>query len=123
MAFGAEPESGRTGETPAHAARDLDPLSSLPADATAKTKSVRATKRITAKHEKRSTAAKSERKVAKRTYKKAKISRRATPAKREAVVPASGAMDVVQGVPQTYQYLYAVPLRPHVVAPEWTSVR
>ena len=130
MAFGVEPETGRTGKTPAHTVRDLDRLSSLPADATAsdrpskKTKSVRATKRrVTAKHVKRSTAAKSERKVAKRTREKVKVSRRATRTKREAVVPASGATYVVQGVPQTYQYLYAVPLHTHVVAPGWTSVR
>ena len=132
MAFGVEPETGRTGKTPAHTVRDLDRLSSLPADATAsdrpskKTKNVRASKRrVTAQHVKRSTADKSERKVAKRTRKKVKVkvSRRATPATPEAVAPATGATYVVQGVPQTYQYLYAVPLRPHVVAPGWTSVR
>ena len=130
MAFGVEPETGRTGKTPAHTVRDLDRLSSLPADATAsdrpskKTKSVLATKRrVTAKHVKRSTADKSERKVAKRTREKVKVSRRAPRTKREAVVPASGATYVVQGVPQTYQYLYAVPLHTHVVAPGWTSVR
>lgn len=123
MAFGVEPETGRTGKTPAHTVRDLDRLSSLPADATAsdrpskKTKSVRASKRrVTAQHAKRST-------VAKRTRKKVKVSRRTTPATPEAVAPATGATYVVQGVPQTYQYLYAVPLHPHVVAPGWTSVR
>ena len=123
MAFGVEPETGRTGKTPAHTVRDLDRLTSLPADATAsdrpskKTKSVRASKRrVTAQHVKRST-------VAKRTRKKVKVSRRTTPATPEAVAPATGATYVVQGVPQTYQYLYAVPLRPHVVAPGWTSVR
>jgi len=123
MAFGVEPETGRTGKTPAHTVRDLDRLTSLPADATASdrpsknTKSVRASKRrVTAQHAKRST-------VAKRTRKKVKVSRRTTPATPEAVAPATGATYVVQGVPQTYQYLYAVPLRPHVVAPGWTSVR
>lgn len=141
MAFGAEPETGRTGKAPAHTVRDLDRLSSLPADATAsdpnarlesvsatrpskKTKSVRATnRRVTAKHVKRSTADKSERKIAKRTRKKVKVSGRAAPATPEAVASATGATYVVQGVPQAYQYLYAVPLRPHVVAPGWTSVR
>jgi hypothetical protein len=126
MAFGAEPETGRrSGDANATAlGRNADSGTASESRPSTKTKSVKEIRRRnSAKHVKRSTASRSKRKVAKRTRKKVKASHRATRTKQEAVVPASGAMHVVQGVPQTYQYLYAVPLGPHAVAPGWISVR
>jgi hypothetical protein len=126
MAFGVEPEARRrSGDANAAASgRDAGSGTMSETRPSKKTKNVRAIKRRhSAKHVKRSTALRSKRKVAKRTRKKVKVSHRATRTKQEAVVPASGAMHVVQGVPQTYQYLYAVPLGTHAVAPGWTSVR
>ncbi|MEZ5890204.1 MAG: hypothetical protein R3D52_08025 [Xanthobacteraceae bacterium] len=126
MAYGAEPETGRrSGDANAAASgRNADSGATSETRPSKKTKSVKAAKRrYSAKHGKRSASAKSGRKVAKRTRKKVRISGRATRMKREAAVPASGAMHVVQGVPQTYQYMYAVPLGTHPVTPRWTSVR
>ncbi|MFZ1883081.1 MAG: hypothetical protein WAU53_05640 [Rhodoplanes sp.] len=126
MAFGVEPEARRrSGDANAAASgRDAGSGTMSETRPSKKTKNVRAIKRRhSAKHVKRSTALRSKRKVAKRTRKKVKVSHRATRTKQEAVVPTSGAMHVVQGVPQTYQYLYAVPLGTHAVAPGWTSVR
>jgi hypothetical protein len=127
MAFGAEPETGRrSGDVDAIASgRNADSGTMSETRPNKKTKSVEATKRRSSvKHVKRSAAVKSGRRVAKRARKKVKVSHQATRTEREAVVPASGAIHVVQGVPQTYQYLYAVPLGTHpVVAPGWISVR
>jgi len=126
MAFGVDPEAERRSGNANAAASGRDAGSGTMSETrpSKKTKSERAIKRRhSAKHVKRSTAPRSKRKVAKRTRKKVKVSHRATRTKQEAVVPASGAMHVVQGVPQTYQYLYAVPLGTHAVAPGWTSVR
>lgn len=119
MAFGVEPEAARTSGDANAAASGRDAGSGTMPETrpSKKTKSVREIKR------RNSTASRSKRQVAKRMRKKVKVSRRATRTKREAVVRASGAMHVVQGVPQTYQYLYAVPLGTHSVAPGWTSVR
>lgn len=126
MAFAVEPEAGRrSGDANAAASgRDTGSGTMSETRPSKRTKSVRAIKRRhSAKHVKRSTAPRSKRKVAKRTRNNVKVSHRATRTKQEAAVPVSGAMHVVHGVPQTYQYLYAVPLGTHAVAPGWTSVR
>lgn len=118
MAFGVEPEAGRG------SGRDADSGTMSEIRPSKKTKSVREIKRRnSAKQVKRSTASRSKRKVAKRTRKKVRVSHQATRTKREVAVPATGATHVVQGVPQAYQYLYAVPLGTHVVVPGWTSTR
>lgn len=124
MAFAAEPDK-RTGSG---AADRTD--GNLPADATAaddaasgtaaESKASKKTKNAKAsKHSKRS--------AAKRSRKKVKAARRSGPAKADvagpAAAPSTGAANAVQGVPRSYQYLYAIPLRSHVSAPEWTAVR
>ena len=130
MAFGAEPETGRTGEAPAHAARDLDRLSSLPAEATASDPTEQEDEERQANQAKvfgqtreglgRGQIGAESRQT---NAQESQSHSSGNAAKQEAFVPASGATHIVQGVPQTYQYLYAVPLRPHVVTPGWTSVR
>ena len=124
MAFAAEPDkrsgsgaADRTdGNLPADATAADDAASATAAESKAskKTKNAKASK-----HGKRS--------AAKRSRKKVKAAHRSGPAKADiagpAAAPSAGAANAVQGVPRSYQYLYAIPLRSHVSAPEWTAVR
>jgi len=126
MAFAAEPETGRR---KGDAANRTD--ANLPADATASDPGALSGSALETKPSKKTKNARASRQLnhsaAKRSHKKVKVSHRTAPAKGKGAAHATpssaGAINVVQGVPQSYQYLYAVPLRAHLNAPGWTAVR
>ncbi len=124
MAFAAEPDkrsgSGAADRTDGNLPADATAADDAASGTAAETKASKKTKNAKAsKHSKRS--------AAKRSRKKVKTARRSSPAKAgvagPAATPSTGAANAVQGVPRSYQYLYAIPLRSHVSAPEWTAVR
>ena len=124
MAFAAEPDkrngSGAADRTDGNLPADATAADDAASGTAAESKASKKTKNAkTSKHGKRS--------AAKRSRKKVKAARRSGPAKADvagpAAAPSTGAANAVQGVPRSYQYLYAIPLRSHVSAPEWTAVR
>lgn len=124
MAFAAEPDkrsgSGAADRTDGNLPADATAADDAASGTAAESKASKKTKNAKAsKHSKRS--------AAKRSRKKVKAARRSGPAKADvagpAAAPSTGAANAVQGVPRSYQYLYAIPLRSHVSAPEWTAVR
>lgn len=124
MAFAAEPDkrsgSGAADRTDGNLPADATAADDAASGTAAESKASKKTKNAKAsKHSKRS--------AAKRSRKKVKAARRSGPAKADvagpAAAPSTGAANAVQGVPRSYQYLYAIPLRTQVSAPEWTAVR
>jgi hypothetical protein len=124
MAFAAEPDkrsgSGAADRTGGNRPADATAADEAASGTAAESKASKTTKSAKAnKHSKRS--------AAKRSRKKVKSARRSSPAKADvagpAAAPSTGGANAVQGVPRSYQYLYAIPLRTHLSAPEWTAVR